>query len=211
MGLRNFFMNRPMLGWVGTSIAALILGGCQAGQSVSVRQLIAHQALIDFSGLASSQTYDSLKVAASIPQNWQALRPQQSALYTHQQWRSPSRSTGVGVVYIHLPLPMSVKTIVWLAKVHYDQQENRAGKPQGQVLGEWTDSIGREWFEAENEKYHVKGYAVTCGFDAWIVYSGYHLKDPLNPAEIGMAARSMDSILPTPLVNVKPAGLAAAR
>jgi hypothetical protein len=201
MGLRRIFMNGPITVLIG--VAATLLTGCQATQSVSVRQLIAHQALIDFAGLAPMQTFGNLKVAASVPQRWEALRPHENALYTHQQWRSPSRSTGVGVVYIHLPLPMSVKTIVWLAKMQYDKQESRAGKPQGQVLGEWTDSIGREWFEAENEKYHVKGYAVTSGFDAWIVYSGYHLKDPINPAEIGMAARSMDSILPTPLVNLR--------
>jgi hypothetical protein len=185
-------------------ILPAVTGGCQPAQSVSVRRLIAHQALIDFSGLKPPETLENLKVAASVPQKWNALPVQNKALYIHQQWRSPTRSTGVGVAYIHMPLPMTAKTIIWFAKLQYAKQYSKDGQPQGRLIAEWTDSIGREWFEAENEKYHVRGYAVTDGFDAWIVYSGYRVKDPLQPAEIATASRSMDTIMPTSLATLKP-------
>jgi hypothetical protein len=180
-----------------------LLGGCIPTQSVSVHRLIAHQALLDFSGLKPAQTIQDLKVTASIPQKWDSLPLQKKALYSHQQWRSPTKTTGFGVAYVHLPLPISAKTVVWFAKTQYAQQSTKDGKAEGKLIGEWTDSVGREWFEAENGKYHVKGYAVTNGFDAWIVYSGYRLKDPINPGEVATAARSLETILPTPLVAAK--------
>jgi hypothetical protein len=204
MGLRRAVIRRPAIMSAGIAFLLLPVLGCQPTQSVSVRRLIEHQALIDFSGLKPSQTIENLKVAASIPQKWDALPLQRKPLYMHQQWRSPSRSTGVGVAYIRMPIGVSAKTIVWFAKLQYAKQSTKDGKPEGQLIGEWTDSIGREWFEAENAKYHVKGYAVTSGFDAWIVYSGYRVKDPINPAELAMASRSMDTILPTPLAAPKP-------
>lgn len=198
--------------WAGFAFVVLpALVGCQPTQSVSIHRLIAHQALIDFSGLKPAQTLETLQVAASIPQKWEAMPLQKKPLYVHQQWRSPSRSTGVGVAYIHMPLPMSAKTIVWFAKHQYASSTNKDGKPEGRLVGEWTDAIGREWFEAENAKYHVKGYAVTSGFNAWIVYSGYRLKDPINPAEFAMASRSMETILPTPMIAPKPDSSATAQ
>jgi hypothetical protein len=200
MGLRWVAKNSPVT--VVTGLFILIsVGGCQTTQSLSVDRLIAHQAMIDFSGLGPTQTIEQLKVTASIPRKWEALPLQESPLYVHQQWRSASHSTGVGVAYVHLPLPVSAKTIIWFAKMQYSSQNTRDGKPQGNLLGEWTDAMGREWFEAENYKFHVKGYAITKGFDAWIVYSGYRIRDPMKPAELGMAARSMDSILPTPIAG----------
>lgn len=204
MGLRRAFVIPPAIVWTGVIFILFpALGGCQPAQSVSVPRLIAHQALIDFSGLKPAQTLEALKVAASIPQKWEAMPVQNRALYTHQQWRSPSRSTGVGVAYIRLPLPVSARTIVWFAKTQYSHQNKKDGKLRGQLVGEWTDAVGREWFEAESAKYHVKGYAVTSGFDAWIVYSGYRLKDPINPAELATAQRSAETILPTPLAAPK--------
>ncbi len=165
--------------------------------------------MIDFSGLKAPQTIEALQVAASVPQNWTPLPIQKRALYTHQQWRAPLRTTGVGVAYVHMPLPMSAKTIVWFAKMQYAEQSTKDGKPQGRLIGEWRDAVGREWFEAENVKYHIKGYAVTSGFDAWIVYSGYRINDPVNIGELATASRSMDSILPTPLTS-RQAGQASA-
>jgi len=211
MGLRRVVVFRPAIAWVGLACLVLpALVGCQPVQSVSVHRLIAHQALIDFSGLKPAQTIEDLKVTASLPQKWQALPLQKKPLYTHQQWRSPTRSTGFGVAYVHLPLPISARTVVWFAKNQYASQSTKDGKPEGKLIAQWTDGVGREWFEAENAKYHITGYAVTSGFDAWIVYSGYRLKDPINPGEVATASRSCETILPTPLVSPKPDATATA-
>jgi hypothetical protein len=210
MGMRRVVALGPTFGLAGCLLLLSGLTGCQSAQPVSVQRLIAHQALIDFSGLKPLQTLEELKVAASVPEKWQALPLQKKAMFAHQQWRSPSRTTGVGVAYIHLPLPVTAKTIIWFAKLQYAQQNRKDAKPQGRLLGEWTDSIGREWFEAENEKYHIRGYAVTNGFDAWVVYTGYRVKDPINLAEYAMASRSMDTIIPTPLSTMKNSATATA-
>ena len=199
MGLRVFVVCRPTT--VGFSLLLFsILAGCEATPSVSVDRLVAYQAGIDLSGLKPPQALQLLKVAASIPNRWEPLRFQRRFVYVHQQWRSPSRNTGIGVAYIHMPLPVSAKMILWFAKTQYENQSRSDGKPMGTLLGQWTDSIGREWFEAQDNKYHVKGYAITNGFDAWIIYSGYRWRNGLNLPEIAMAERSMDSILPTPIV-----------
>jgi hypothetical protein len=203
MGLRRLVMPRPAVAGLGI-LFFCCLAGCQTASSVSTGRLIAHQAMIDFSGLKAPQSISFLKVAASIPNHWEALPTQNRFIYVHQQWRSPSHSTGVGVAYIHMPLPMSAKSIIWFAKMQYAQQSSKDGKPQGRLVGQWTDSMGREWFEAENYKYHVRGYAITNGFDAWIVYSGYRIRDPMNLPEIATASRSMDTILPTPLAEHMP-------
>jgi hypothetical protein len=201
MGLRVRDVCRPTMVGIGISFLLSLLTGCGMTSSVSANRLIAHQALIDFSGLKRPQTLQSLNIAASIPNHWEALPFQRRFIYVHQQWRSPSHNTGVGVAYIHMPLPMSAKTIIWFAKSQYATQYRADGKPQGKLLGQWTDSLGREWFEAEDNKYHVKGYAITNGFDAWIIYSGYRWHSGMNMPEIAMAARSMDSILPTPIAT----------
>jgi len=120
-------------------------------------------------------------------------------LYVHEQWRAPNHATGVGVAYIHLPLPMSAKALVWMARSQYSAITAKQHKPDAALLGEWTDPLGREWFEGENEKYHIKGYVVTSGFDAWAVYSGYRLRIPPNQENINLAYRAMDSIVPLPL------------
>jgi hypothetical protein len=202
MGLRTRVLCRPTVVGIGFGILLLsVMTGCQSATSVSVNRLIAHQAIIDFSGLKAPQKLESLDIAASIPNHWEALPLQRRLIYVHQQWRAPSRNTGVGVAYVHMPLPMSAKMIIWFAKSQYVSQSKSQNKPQGKLVGQWTDSIGREWFEAEDGKYHVKGYAITSGFDAWIIYSGYRLKREMNLPEIATAARSMDSILPTPLAG----------
>jgi hypothetical protein len=202
MGLRVFPVSRPTAMSSGFSLLLFsILAGCQVAPSVSVNRLVAYQAAIDLSGLKPPQAVEPLNVAVSIPNRWEALRFQKRLVYVNQQWRSPSRNTGIGVAYIHMPLPVSAKMIIWFAKMQYASQSRSDGKPMGMLLGQWTDSIGREWFEAQDNKYHVKGYAITNGFDAWIIYSGYRWRNRLNLPEIAMAERSMDSILPTPIVT----------
>lgn len=168
-----------------------LLAGCQSGPNFSSRRLIEHQALIDFSGLDSAKQFEDLEIAIAAPRRWEALPPKQNPLYIHQQWRSPSGHTGVGVLCAHLPLPLSTSTVVWLAKQEYAKK----GK-DGNLLGEWTDSLGRSWFEAEDGKYHVRGYVVTRGFRAWIVYFGYRTKYPPDLAEISIAARSAETVVP---------------
>jgi len=168
-----------------------VMTGCQAGRPVSSRRLIEHAAVIDFSGLRSAQAVDSVNLMCAVPRQWTAIPPKHNALYSHQQWKSPSGHTGFGVAYIHLPLPFGTKMLVWLAKQEYSKKAD-----DGKVLKEWEDDLGRSWFEAENSKYHVRGYAMTQGFEAWIIYFGYRTHYPPDPGEISLAARSVDSIVP---------------
>ena len=187
---------RFMLRAVGLVVAIVGLTGCQSQQPVLASRLIAHVAMIDFSGLGAPAPITDLKVEASIPEGWTTLPPQTNPIYTHYQWRSGTHMTGVGIAYVHLPLPMSARTLLWFASAKY------SGKTaDGKLLSEWTDTVGREWFEAENAKYRVRGYAVTNGFDAWVVYSGYRLRGAPNPVEISVAARSTDSVVPLPIVK----------
>ena len=74
--------------------------GCQTASKVTNRRLIEHQALIDFSGLAPAETVDGVKVSCSVPRQWEAVPLKKAPLYSHQQWKSPSTHTGLGVVYI---------------------------------------------------------------------------------------------------------------
>ena len=83
--------------------------------------------------------------------------------------------------------------MVWFAKKEYAK-----GRPDadGKVLSEWVDPLGRSWFEAQNEKYHIRGYVVVKGFDAWVVYFGYRTHYPPDVAEISLAARSAETAVP---------------
>lgn len=183
--------------WAGALQAAVLFGllawagGCQTGQPVSSRRLIEHQAFIDFAGLKKDAPQSAVRTTLATPRNWETMPRQSTALYTHEQWRSPSTNTGIGVLYAHLPLPLSAKAVVWLARQEYTKKAE-----DGRVLNEWTDSLGRSWFEAENNKYHVRGYVVVNGFDAWVVYFGYRVKYPMDVAEISLAARSAETAVP---------------
>lgn len=170
--------------------------GCQLNQTVSAPRLIQHQAMVDPTGLKDAQTIDSVKVHISSPQKWDALKPKSSALYTHQQWRSPSRQTGVGVAYGRLPIPLPAKAIVWLAQSEYTKRDATA-----RLLSSWEDSLGRPWFEAENSKYHIRGYIVTRGFDAWVIYCGYKREQPPSSYELSIAFRALETIVPTPFAK----------
>lgn len=182
------------------SLLLLLTGtGCQLQQSVSTVRLIQHQAAIDFSGLKDAALCDAVKVHVAAPQTWQALPVKKAALYTDMQWRSPSKQTGVGVCYVRMPLPFSAQTLMWLAKQEYSKKSQDA-----EVLGEWTDPLGRPWFEAQNSKYHIRGYVVTKGFEAWVVYCGYRRAQPPSAPELGVAARSLETIVPTPFAEDVP-------
>jgi hypothetical protein len=115
------------------------------------------------------------------------------SFYTNMQWRSPSRNTGVGVAFVKMPLPLPAKAIAWLAQKEYAKRAD-----DGKILATWEDALGRPWFEAENTRYHIRGYVVTKGFEAWIIYCGYKREQPPSGAELNVAARALETIVPTP-------------
>jgi hypothetical protein len=160
-------------------------------KAIEQKRLIEHQALIDFSGLKSPETLEAVRVRAGLPESWKAQPPQKAGLYTHGQWKSPSGYTAVGAVLINLPLPLSADMVAWFAKREYTKRAE-----DGKLIREWKDAFGRRWFEAENSKYHVRGYCVVQGFHAWVVYFGYKTQQPPNFDEISLAARSADTFLP---------------
>jgi len=165
--------------------------GCQTGQQVSSHRLIEHQALIDFSGLAAPRVAEEVRVQVAVPQTWIVHDIEKKSLYTHQQWKSPSAKTAVGVIYSRLPIPISANTILWMATKQYTARGD-----DGRELGRWDDEVGRKWFEAETSKYHARGYVIVNGLDAWIVYSGFKTNVPPEPGEISLAARCMESFVP---------------
>ena len=201
----------------------VLTGGCQPSQETMTRQLSARMSMIDFSGLGPAKPVDKVIASAAVPRSWQVQPTSGSGMFTHAQWRNPRHSIAVGVVHVRLPLPMSAQTLVWLAKTKYGAKVESSvppppdtGKPadrgsekgsdkskvpggRGRLLAEWTDSVGREWVEAENDRYHLRGYAVTCGWDAWLVYTGAKRTGVLNPVDLQLAIRSMESVVPDPL------------
>jgi hypothetical protein len=190
---------RVAAGWAAGVAGLFLLTGCQLSPSVSTVRLLQHQAMIDPSGLKETEVSESVKVHVAAPQKWDALEPKKSSLYTDMQWRSPSKMTGVGVAYIRMPFPFPARMITWLAQKEYSKKAD-----DGRIVGEWEDALGRPWFEAENNRYHVRGYVVTKGFEAWIIYCGYKREQPPSAAELGVAARSLETIVPTPFAQDVP-------
>lgn len=196
-GLRRLVAS-PAMFLVG---AGALTAGCQV-QAVSTVQLQYHQQVISLDGLRSVEPVPELDVSLAPPRGWERMSEPDTVLYTHEQWRSPEKNTGIGVAYLRTPFPLSPHMLIWFARLQY-------GKPRpnrhieegsgGQMLGEWDDAMGRSWFEAENSKYHVKGYAMTRGNDAWVVYSGWRVAQKPSEADIELAARAADSIVPLPV------------
>jgi hypothetical protein len=172
-----------------------MIAGCVVARQASIAELEQHREFSDLTGLDRTRLMSDLKVSWAVPDNWEALPMHKNALYAHQQWRSPSASTGVGVAHVALPLPIPAGAFLWFAKNEY--LNHARNQNNGRLIGEWTDSLGRQWFEAENDKYHVCGYAIAHGNQAWIVYSGWRRsRDPV-PREISLARRSVESVVPT--------------
>jgi hypothetical protein len=178
------------------------VGGCQMGPALATKKLARPQQFVDKDGLTAVEFLASLKVNVSPPADWTPLKTYHGALYTHKQWRSPTKATGVGVIYAHLPIPLPVSTLLWFAKQEYTKRSS-----DGKLLGQWTDNFGRSWFEAQNNKYHVRGYAVVDGTNAWFVYSGYRMTMKQRPDEIALAERCQETIL----IQPKPAAASGAR
>ena len=133
-------------------------------------------------------------ITCSVPPYWQELPLKKTLLYSHQQWRAPDRHAGMGVAYFHTPVPMSPQSVIWFAKGQYTQ--GAAKDPNAKLIALWNDSSGRAWFEAENSQYHIRGYAMTRGFQAWIVYSGYRVKTMPEIDEIDLAERAANTVMP---------------
>jgi hypothetical protein len=192
MSSLSFKFIRSFVVVVGGMICLSSVTGCQMAQTVSTARLIQHQAMIDPAGLNETAVVEPVKVHIATPQRWEQLEPRKHSMYTETQWRSPSKMTGVGVAYVRLPLPIPARTITWLAQKEYAKRAD-----DGKVLGTWEDALGRPWFEAENSKYHIRGYIVSKGFEAWIIYCGYKTEQPPSASELGVAARSLETIVPT--------------
>ena len=193
---RNRFRSVRGVGRVAGGLALALLlasagAGCAAKGREVTRRIIEHQAMIDFSGLRPVEVVPSVKVRAAPPRQWTARPVDKGPMYTHQQWKSPSTHTGVGVAHIRMPLPLPQSAVLWLARREYTKKAN-----DGRLIAEWKDDLGRHWFEAENNKYHVRGYAVVDGFDAWIIYFGHKVAYPPDLPEIRLAARAVDTIVP---------------
>ncbi|MEA2710862.1 MAG: hypothetical protein QOF78_3463, partial [Phycisphaerales bacterium] len=192
MGISSFKLMRCTVLFLAGAICLSSMTGCQMGQTVSTARLIQHQAMIDPTGLKESEIIELVKVHIAAPQRWEQLAPRRHSMFTETQWRSPSKMTGVGVAYVHLPLPLPARAITWFAQKEYSKKAN-----DGKVIGTWEDQLGRPWFEAENSKYHIRGYIVSKGFEAWIIYCGYKTEQPPSAAELGVAARALETIVPT--------------
>src|SRR5687767_14301956 len=165
--------------------------GCQSGPPVETRRLIEHQALIDFSGLRPPSVAEAVRMQASVPASWSLHGIEKKSLYNHQQWKSPTAKTAVGVIYARLPLPLSADTLLWLGRQQYQKTSD-----DGKEVQKWTDELGRRWFEAETKKYHCRGYAIVTGLDAWIVYLGYKVDAPPEPVDISLGARCIETFVP---------------
>jgi len=180
-----------------TSLLALLSSaGCQLLPPTASKQLIRPREFLDLTGLVPPRAVEELDVRWAIPRGWDASPIRRNVLYTHQQYRSPGRTVGVGVAMIRLPFPLSADLLAWLVRGEYLKRVR--GQGPAELLARWTDSTGREWFDGRNGRYHARGYIRVQGLTAWIVYSGYRLSSPADPVELGIARRSAESVMPQP-------------
>jgi hypothetical protein len=189
-----FSHNRCICSGIALVVGFGVLSGCQF-QSISPLQLQIHQSWVDHDGLAPARVDQDVQITCAPPVMWDMLPLHKTMLYAHQQWRSPDRLVGIGVAHLRTPIPLSAQTIIWLAKQQYSSGDSEHGKG-GRLIRQWTDALGRAWFEAENDMYHVTGCAMTHGFDAWIVYSGYRVHTRPAPSELVLSAKAADAVLP---------------
>lgn len=193
MGLLTFVARLARFSFrcVAITLSVALLSSCSMTASTTETQWVRHRSLIDFSGLKSLESIPTIRASIAPPIGWERIPPRPSKLYTHEQWRSPSGHTGVGVAYIRMPIPLGANTLAWFAKQEYGKKSE-----DGKIIAQWTDNLGRTWFEVENKKYHVRGYVTTRGLDAWIIYSGYRLASTPDPMELSVALRSVETIAP---------------
>jgi len=197
-------VNSPRL-FMSCLLAALLFMAGAGCQTARPETMASQRALIDFTGLGPLMNLSALKASGSVPEQWDPLPLQQTPLYAHQQWRSPTLTTGVGIACVHLPLPVPAAAVLWFAQREYTAQQN-----DGRSLGRWSDSLGREWFAAENKRFYVRGYVLTRGMDAWIVYCGYRRANAPKPDELSLAVRSLETIVPGGSIAKEPIAVASA-
>src|SRR4026208_2162433 len=130
--------------------------GCVVAPPVSTKLILRQQALLDFTGLLPARMLETLNVKWAVPRDWEALPPKTGLMFTHQQYRSPSGVTGVGVAYGRLPFAVPSNTIAWIAQREYLKKYD--DQKEAKLIAHWSDAAGREWFEGENNKYHGTGY-----------------------------------------------------
>src|SRR5258705_11738222 len=94
MGTLSWLVRGCRLGFVFTAVSAFV-SGCQMAAPAPKALFSDYREKLNESGLALPLAVDPLQVHAAFPAGWQALPLQKNALYTHQQWRSPSKRTGV--------------------------------------------------------------------------------------------------------------------
>ena len=191
MQIKSFLRN-AVLGLAVLAGAALVIqsSGCY---SHSVSFNAAHLPARIVADTNSTRTIDLLKVSLPTPPAaWQKAPLKHTSMYSQEEWYGPSHHTGLGVVYVHMPLPMPTGTLVWLAKQQYAKHQDG-----GQMTKQWTDDAGRNWFEAVSKTYHATGYVIADGTDAWIAYCGYRTQFARQDDELALAQHSMDALRPT--------------
>lgn len=186
-------------------LSAMLLAGCSTGGPMAVGEFARRRAEVNPAGLAPSQMVNAVKANCAAPQGWDRLGLQKTLLFSHQQWRSPTHRTAVGVIYIRMPLPFSGETLINMAKNEYSKKSS-----DGKLLGVWSDALGRHWCDAQNNRYRMRAYAVTQGFDAWIAYWGYRTNEPMEAAEVELARKSLETILPGAAAAAAPVSAVAA-
>ena len=139
-------------------IICLLLNGCVHIPRVANNQL-------------QLQTFRRLHARIAPPPSWNQITTN-NILYINKQWRSDDCHTGVGIVYITNIIPLEPKILIFIAKAKYHQSTLNTGK--GKIIREWSEN-NCEWFEAEDQSYHVLGFAACSNLESWFVYVGYRV------------------------------------
>jgi hypothetical protein len=198
--MKKFGSSFPGRSIVGAGRAAVLLlsllfagtlTACQATSPVTARAMVRQRSMLDLSGLNPVETVEQVKASIAVPRQWTEDKAKSGLFYVHQQWRSPSGATTVGVVYLRLPIPLSADTIADMAKKKYTKKGEG-----GEILAQWIDRFGRHWFEGQNDKYHGRGFVMVDGTTAWAAYVGYERRRPLEPLDLALGERALESVLP---------------
>jgi hypothetical protein len=124
-----------------------------------------------------------------LPASWKAEPETRAAMHTDAEWHAPSGLTVFGAVYIHVFPFMGGKGLVSSVKKDYVKRQ-----PGGKMISEWTDSSGRNWFEADATGTHTKGFVLADGHHAWFVYYRYGTGGRSPQEEITVADHAIDQV-----------------
>jgi hypothetical protein len=176
----------------GAALLLLLPTACQQS-NIAGSELFKHQLQANPSGLTAPARFPDIHAVVAPPRDWTQIPASRGLFYVHQQWRSPDRGTGIGVAYVTLPLPISPQLLLFLARSQYAKDHSGS---TGHLDTQWTDALGRLWFQGDDDNSHIRGYVLTRGLEAWIVYSGHHIRGPARQADIAMADRTADAVVP---------------